>query len=380
MRLLGSCVVSTVLIALTACGGGGGGNTDSVPTAPPAGVQIGGTVSGLAAGEQVVLLNNAGDPLAVASDGTFTFHTPVPRGGNYQVTVGTQPSSQTCSVSGPVSASNVSQNVTTLQVTCQANCRTTLTGIVTVDQSFTAAGSPYCLSASYQIPAGVNVSFGPGTELRGGGRDLVVQGTLQVNGTATDRARMVNVNVVPAGLSTSNHTITISHALIERGSLLAPNGNSGHGSFSLADSRVSDLSSYIYLVYPTGHNAIVRNVFSGVGGISYGVSSLDGPVCLEIANNHFGGTNFAIRNWAHYGTPTVRIEHNTFVSGPAGGPVFELQGRDIIDVDLANNYWSTTDAAVIASMIRDRTDDVTIAAQVTFTPFLTAPHSDTPAP
>jgi hypothetical protein len=86
---------------------------------------VGGTVSGLAAGNNVVLRNNGGNDLNVAANGAFVFTTPVTDGAAYAVTVFTQPTtpSQTCVVttgSGTISGANVS-NVT---VACTTNTYT----------------------------------------------------------------------------------------------------------------------------------------------------------------------------------------------------------------------------------------------------------------
>ena len=77
---------------------------------------IGGTVTGLTG--SVVLRNNGADDLTVNASGAFTFATPVATGVPYNVTVGTQPAGQTCTVqngSGTASAnvSNVAVNCTT---------------------------------------------------------------------------------------------------------------------------------------------------------------------------------------------------------------------------------------------------------------------------
>jgi large repetitive protein len=82
---------------------------------------IGGTVSGLS-GAGLVLQNNAGDDLSVASNGAFTFVTPVVYASNYAVTVKTQPNgpSQTCSVSMGMSAVPA-DNVTSVKVDCATN-------------------------------------------------------------------------------------------------------------------------------------------------------------------------------------------------------------------------------------------------------------------
>lgn len=87
-------------------------------------------VTGLT-GAGLVLQNNAGDNTEVAADGTVAFPTAVASGSVYQVSVLTQPASQTCAVteaSGTLSDSDVVANVT-----CVANTYTiggTLAGYV----------------------------------------------------------------------------------------------------------------------------------------------------------------------------------------------------------------------------------------------------------
>jgi hypothetical protein len=104
------------------------GNIDYV--APPSGCSsiptytIGGSVSGLASGTSVTLLDNGGDSVTVTYPATsFTFPTALDSGANYAVTVGTQPTGETCTVtngSGQVAASNVAN----VSVACQASVAT----------------------------------------------------------------------------------------------------------------------------------------------------------------------------------------------------------------------------------------------------------------
>lgn len=84
---------------------------------------VGGTVLGLDASESVVLQNNGGDNLVVNGNGDFAFATPVAQSGAYNVSVLTQPVSQTCTVtdgSGTAGASDI----TDVQVTCSINAYT----------------------------------------------------------------------------------------------------------------------------------------------------------------------------------------------------------------------------------------------------------------
>ncbi len=78
--------------------------TDVVPT-----YSVGGTVSGLT-GTGLALQNNGAETLAVAADGPFIFLTELTDTSSYAVTVSTQPTGQTCSVSngsGLIAAANV---------------------------------------------------------------------------------------------------------------------------------------------------------------------------------------------------------------------------------------------------------------------------------
>jgi sugar lactone lactonase YvrE len=102
-------------VCVVASGAGtvaGANVTNVVVTCTTTTYTIGGTVSGLAAGNSVVLRNNGGNDLTISANGAFTFATPVEDGGAYAVTVSTQPGTppQICTVtggSGTVAGANV---------------------------------------------------------------------------------------------------------------------------------------------------------------------------------------------------------------------------------------------------------------------------------
>src|SRR5579862_5531800 len=76
---------------------------------------VGGTVSGLSG--TVVLQDNGSDSLSVSANGSFTFATQLASGAAYAVTVQTNPSGQTCTVSNG-SGTVGSANVTSVAVSC----------------------------------------------------------------------------------------------------------------------------------------------------------------------------------------------------------------------------------------------------------------------
>lgn len=84
---------------------------------------VGGSVSGLDVSASVILQNNGGDNLAITGNGGFTFTTPVAQSALYNVTVLTQPATQTCTVTNS-SGTAGSTNITDVQVTCSTNAYT----------------------------------------------------------------------------------------------------------------------------------------------------------------------------------------------------------------------------------------------------------------
>jgi hypothetical protein len=97
-------------LILSACGGGSSSTSTTTYT-------IGGTISGLTSGS-VVLQNNGGDALTISANSTtFTFATALANSATYAVTVGTQPSGLTCSVSNST-GTVASTNVTNVAISC----------------------------------------------------------------------------------------------------------------------------------------------------------------------------------------------------------------------------------------------------------------------
>lgn len=109
-----ACVAA--MLTLAGCGGG----------------EVGGTVSGLGSGRSVVLLNNGADALTVSANGRFAFADLLSANSAYAVTVGTQPSGQTCSVAnGSGSIDGDRTSVDDVQVSCSfvAALRGTVSGL-----------------------------------------------------------------------------------------------------------------------------------------------------------------------------------------------------------------------------------------------------------
>lgn len=97
-----------------------GANVTNVTVSCVTGYSIGGTVSGLAAGNTITLQNNGGDDEVISGNGAYNFDTPVLDGGAYDVQVSSvQPTTpnQVCSVSNG-SGNVASAHVTNADVSC----------------------------------------------------------------------------------------------------------------------------------------------------------------------------------------------------------------------------------------------------------------------
>jgi subtilisin-like proprotein convertase family protein len=140
---------------------------------------VGGNVSGLSGAGLVLSLNSGAQTLPVAANGAFTFPTGLANGAPYAVTVGTQPSGQTCSVANG-SGTIAGANVTNVAVTCTVNTYTVggnVSGLV-------GSGLVLSLNAGAQtLPVAANGAFTFPTALADGAAYAVTVGTQPTNPT-----------------------------------------------------------------------------------------------------------------------------------------------------------------------------------------------------
>jgi len=244
---------------------------------------IGGTVSGLAAGQQVTLNNNAANPTTVAANGAFTFSTPVTFNGVYAVTVGTQPANETCTVTNG-SGSGVAANVTNVTVTCRlaiAYVTNKTDGTISeytigTDGTFTSFGTIDTPDAT-RIPNVVAVdplgrfayvaNFGADP---GGAQGTTVSqyvigatGALTANGTATTELNPYSIAIDPTGsylYVTNQGSNSVSQFAINSNGTLT----------SLGASVATGSKPYQITVDPTGKYVYVANLATAgtAGGVS----------------------------------------------------------------------------------------------------------------
>jgi len=186
-------------------------------TIVPASQKIGGTVSGLTG--VVGLKNNAGETLLVSSNGAFGFPTLVNSGQSYNVTVDSQPTGQTCSVSqgSGIVGTNAVDNISVVCAVASFKVSGTVAGLsgalellnnggdsltMNADGAFTFS-TPVAFGASYAVtvrsqPASqtCTVSGGSGTMAMGDVNNVVVVCSVKsfsVSGTVSGLVGTVNV-------------------------------------------------------------------------------------------------------------------------------------------------------------------------------------------
>ena len=237
---------------------------------------IGGTISGLNTGASVTLLDNGGDALTVTANGTFTFKTALASGAKYSVTVGTQPTGETCTVtngSGTVGTANV----TNVAVACKSTATFTIGG--TVSGLNTGASVTLLDNGGDALTVTANGTFTFKTALASGAKYSVTVGTQPTGETCTvtngsGTVGTANVtNVAVACKSTATFTIggTVSGLNTGASVTLLDNGGdaltvTANGGFTFKTALASGASYNVTVsVQPTGETCTVTGGSGTVG-------------------------------------------------------------------------------------------------------------------
>jgi 6-phosphogluconolactonase (cycloisomerase 2 family) len=254
-------------MSLSACSGGGGGGGNG-----PGTFSMGGTVSGLASGASVVLVNNGGNATTVSANGGFTFPTAVAGGSAYAVTVQTQPTDQICTVTnGSGTASATVGNVT---VACVTNATNTFTTGGTVSGLASGASVALRNNGGNDLTVSANGAFTFTTPLATGGAYAVTVLTPPTGQTCTvanDSGTIASANVTNVAVTcvvnpTPTFTIggTVS-GLAGTGLVLRNNGGNNltiaaNGTFTFT-SAIATGGAYAVTVLsqPTGQTCTAAN-------------------------------------------------------------------------------------------------------------------------
>lgn len=340
-------LLTALSITLSACGGGGSSSSGSTPTT----YTVGGTLTGLASGASVSLLDNGGDALAVSASGSFTFKTALASGAAYAVTVGTQPTGQTCTVTGG-SGTVASANVTAVTVSCATAAPTTFTigGTVT---GLAAGGSLALLNkGGDSLTLTANGPFVFATAVTNGATYAVTVGTQP----AGQMCAVTSGSGTVAGANVTNVTVTCQ-ATVASESLLYSFGPNGGPDGNGPDSLLQGSDGSLYGTTQAGGASNTGTVFSvtlsGTESIlySFGTSTVlvgyvPGSLIQGSDHNFYGITN----SGGTYGTgiffqlsgSTLAVLHNFGATDSTGNldgsyPYGVIQASD-------GNFYGTTSA------------------------------------
>ncbi len=234
---------------------------------------VGGSVSGLAVGNSVVLQNNGGDALTVSANGSFSFSTPVNDGDTYAVTVSTQPTSpnQTCRVSNG-SGTLAGSNITNVSVACTTN-------------TYTVGGSVSGLTAGNSVVLQKN-----------GGDDL----TVSANGNFSFATALTDGSSYAVAVSTQP-TTPIQQCTVSNGS--------GTVAGAEVSSVVITCVSGVISVSRTALTFVVEQLGDVATPQTISVTS-SGPVPLEVKTVSIGGAQAD-----HFSIVSNTCDNATLASG-----------------------------------------------------------------
>ena len=258
---------------------------------------------------------------------------------------------------------------------------TELKGIISTDTVLVEDSSPFIITDDVQIAYGATLTISAGVKVLGdaSGAAFEVFGDLNVVGTEQNKVIFEDLVFLPKATNNIElGRVSIDYADISNSQIVV----NDQGSVTLRNSILSDMP-VIDLFLPDADCVFERNVFINTGGIEARVS---GGEIVIIRNNVFynskpgDGDEFSIKNTAANGSSEVIAEYNSFMNADriAMRVGTEADGVDQPHLIGVNNYWGTDDTDVIDAMIFDNNDDLSALIQISYSPFLIAPHVDTP--
>ena len=262
-----------------------------------------------------------------------------------------------------------------------ATAATSIGGIATADLVLTKSQSPYVLTSTLEIPAGIKVTIEAGVEIQSNGQRTMFwnQGNLTFKGTRQDPIRLTgkpSLYILTKNAPFGSQ-LNISGVLFNGGSSIwSSEGYGGYFSLVFEDNEVKDVSSFIYVWYPSNMAVIQRNVFINSGGLSVGFSE---GRDISILNNLFIGpstTGYWIESWASYGGQ-LEVHNNEFQGGPYTAVQLKPDYKDA-KLNATSNYWGTQNLSEISKMVNDRNDSLSYVSVIDVSNPLAQSASGTP--
>jgi hypothetical protein len=246
-------------------------------------------------------------------------------------------------------------------------------GILSANTNLTIAGSPYRLSSTIQVPAGVTLQIESGVVIDAGNVSdiFLVAGTLKITGTKGNPVRIQN-NTASNTFRTigDKSSVSVRFAIIsDSGNLWKNDGAQNSATFEISNSEIISVRYPIYVWYPKKFSA-TANYFYDTGGMSIGFNKCGGGSSavlddIEISDNTFDGKAGYTYNgegwivgWVTYCNGSINVRGNYF-NNLAGVAVGIAKNYNYPISLVANgNYWGSTNASEIGRYILDSSDSL----------------------
>ena len=246
-------------------------------------------------------------------------------------------------------------------------------GIISEDTTWTEGDSPYLITGTIEVPAGVTLAIEPGVSASMSGSGdyvFIVHGTVFAHGIPGNkitldggmRSFFSSENAGPEA------SVDLDYCAIKNGASLINFARC----FYLGHSEVTNLTEYSDISFgPTKDVYIEYNKFMNASGFATG----DGAN-VYIRYNYFKTKNPAVRDapWIVNRAGPATMVNNNFFLNTDGIAVMLQGGRGSEGMVATNNYWGTQNIAVIDAMIWDKNDDSDLASYIKYVPIRTSPE------
>lgn len=243
----------------------------------------------------------------------------------------------------------------------QLSTATDVGGIISTDTTWDVDGSPYVITSTVQIAEGITLTVEPGVTVSDG--EIEVWGNFITVGTEQQMITLRNLEIAFKNKSTEIIS-EISMQYVNREAFQIRNTFQHGCKLIIKDSSLkNENASYVtYWDLYYFSFQLERNIFNNC--------KIYIPcLCREdyAHNNYFFESIISVG----YNCEDETIFYNNSI-------IDSTVNGNSDDTDIQNNYWGTTDTAIIDEMIYDSNDDLSRKGTLSYLPILTELHPDTP--
>jgi len=253
-------------------------------------------------------------------------------------------------------------------------------GILDTNTTWTQENSPYLITETIQIPEGITLTIEAGVTVSfsGEGDMFLVDGEIQAQGTAGDKIVFEGNGADNFfNILTSECSLFLDYCVFDNANRLLSVDESV-SQVILRHSLVTNISSASDLYHWHEACFIEYNVFIDAAGFGFmNWFGKDSGATMYVRYNVVK-TNSEIfvifsPNVYHQG---YVVQYNSFVD--VDETIFAVNEGlgDSIDITATENYWGTTDAIIIDSLILDKNDEINRPETIDYSPILDAPHPE----